>query len=228
VSQISRGEVREKRHIALVTPSFQTRQRNAALKRVPECGHWRLLIDAHMTFSPRSVANLSSVAVPTPKNKACPHYNHGPRAYSAQRNRHEEENGLRQVSLVKIFWKLLPDPDVKLGFKCHRILDRLHHHVHLFESHYNYRIVTEIHDRKEITSIPAFESLTNGNVWRGVGTDSFMSQLGKTNVTPQEDVDVLDLRPHKKYDELRKKLVLQGRLASQTWIHDKKTNFFKL
>ena len=100
--------------------------------------------------------------------------------------------------------------------------------VHLFESHYNNRIVTKIHDRKEITSIPAFESLTNGNVWHGVGTDnycfdSFMLQLGKTNVTPQEDIDVLDLRPHK-YDELRKKLVLQGRLASQMWIHDKKTN----
>ena len=219
-------------------------------------------------------------------------------------------DGPAYASLVKILRELSPDPDVKLGFKCpiglrnHRILDRLHRHdpqtsfiigvrhpVRLFESHYNYRI-TEIHDRKEITPIPAFESLTDGNEWRGVGTDNyrfdlFMSQLGKTNMTPQ-DIDELDLRPHmgvipnsfkvflysleqmedknktrlagfrdglktyldlkqpiepfghenlnryvgktahketidiceSKYDELRKKLVLQGQ-ASQTWIRDK-------
>ena len=61
VSQISRGEVREKRQIALVTPTCQNPS-TLTNKRV-----WSL-IDAHMTFSLRSIVNLSSVSVPAPKN----------------------------------------------------------------------------------------------------------------------------------------------------------------
>jgi len=154
-----------------------------------------------MTFSPCSVANLSSVSVPAPKNKARPHYNLGPRTFGGERP-------LPSLSSEDLLGDVA-GPCRQAWFQMsHRSLEPSHSGLSppprsSVREPLQLAIASSPKSTTERRSLPFLPlSLTNHErqrvAWCGMDHycfDSFMLQLGKTNMTPQ-DIGVLDLRPH--------------------------------